>query len=91
VLPSLLRVKWSPSRVCLEGVELPLAEEQSIAVRSTVVPPPPGAAVAPNPGSDVSGDSWMVARFAGGSSAGRVGVVPAAELRAAYDCRVVVR
>ena len=78
----LARVRWSPSRACLEAVEL---RTQDMTVSAgTPAPSQFGTAW------DAPVESWAVVRFAGGGAAGggRVVVIPGAELRQALDCKL---
>jgi hypothetical protein len=70
------RVRWGSARVCLEAVE----------TRSVDMTIPSGSS--PTYGSpwDQPAESWVVARFAGGATAGRVVVLPGAELHQAIEC-----
>ncbi len=74
----LARVRWSDQRVCLEGVEVRAADVSGAAPSTSQY------------GSvwDQALETWVVARFAGGASAGRVLVVPGAELRQPLDCAI---
>jgi hypothetical protein len=76
----LARVRWSPTRVCLEGVELRAAD--------TTVPPPSSSPLGSQYGTawDQPLETWVVARYAGGASAGRVVVTTGAELHQALEC-----
>ncbi len=72
----LARVRWSPARVCLEAVEL---RAQDTAVTSQ------GSSQFGSPW-DQALETWVVARYAGGASAGRVVVTTGAELHQALEC-----
>lgn len=74
--PMLARVRWSPARVCLEAVELRAPD--------TTVPAPSTSQF----GSawDQPLETWIVARYAGGASAGRIAVTAGAELRQPLEC-----
>ena len=75
----LARVRWSPSRVCLEAVEL---RSQDTAASSGGASSPSGTPL------DQPVESWVVARFAGGAAAGRVVVVAGAEQRQRLECKL---
>jgi hypothetical protein len=77
----LARVRWSPARACLEAVEL----------RTQDVTVAPGGGAQPSQWGtawDAPVESWAVVRFAGGASAGRVVVIPGAELRQSLECKL---
>jgi len=81
----LARLRWSPARACLEAVEV-RTQDMAISTGSAASP-----SANPSPwGTAWDGpvESWMVARFAGGSSAGRVVVIPGGELRQPAECRL---
>ena len=75
----LARVRWSTARVCLEAVELRTQDWGGASGSSTG-----------QFGSvwDQPVESWVVARFAGGSSAGRVVVVAGGEARQPLECKL---
>ena len=75
----LARVRWSATRVCLEAVEL---RTQDLFVSAGASPSQFGTAW------DGPVESWAVARFAGGPSAGRVVVLPGAEARQTLECKL---
>jgi hypothetical protein len=75
--PMLARVKWSPARVCLEAVEVRVADTGD---GSTTSGSPFGSVW------DAPLETWLVARFAGGPAAARVLVVHGGELRQPFDC-----
>jgi hypothetical protein len=72
----LARVRWSPTRVCLEAVEL-RAQDTTVTSQSSSQFGSPW---------DQPLETWVVARFAGGASAGRVVVTAGAELHQALEC-----
>jgi hypothetical protein len=74
--PMLARVRWSTARVCLEGVEL-RAPDTTVSTPSTSQF---GSAW------DQPLETWIVARYAGGASAGRIAVTAGAELRQPLEC-----
>jgi hypothetical protein len=75
----LARVRWSPARVCLEAVELRTQDWGSSSASSTG---PYGSVW------DQPVESWVVARFTTGVSAGRVVIVAGAEARQPLECRL---
>jgi hypothetical protein len=75
----LARLRWSATRACLEAVEL---RTEDLAVAST------GPASQWGTAWDSQVESWVVAQFAGGSVAGRVVVIPGAELRQPLECKL---
>jgi hypothetical protein len=72
-LPMLARVKWSPSRVCLEGFEVKLPD---VSVRA------PGASAS----EPLKVASWLVAR---GNAFARVAVADGVEWRQPLECTLV--
>ena len=74
----LARVRWSATRVCLEAVELRTEDVGSSGMSGAPFGSP----------WDIPAESWAVARFAGGESAGRVVVLPGAELRQPLECKL---
>jgi hypothetical protein len=80
----LARVRWNAARVCLEAIEL-RADDMNVAARGNAMGPMMGRFVPGSPG-DGPVENWVVARFATTASAGRVGVVPGAEVRQAMAC-----
>jgi hypothetical protein len=78
----LVRLKWSPARACLEGVEL---RTQDMSVGS---PGGPGSPSAWGTAWDAPVESWVVARFARDVVAGRVVVIAGAELRQPLECKL---
>lgn len=84
--PMVARVKWSATRACLEAVELRAEDIQMVAT---------GAGVSPGMGLgrrwqpmpwEGPVENWVVAKLAGGASAGRVGVIPGIEIRQPLTC-----
>jgi hypothetical protein len=76
--PMLARVRWNASRVCLEAVE--------VRVQDTTVA---GATESPfGTPWDSPVEAWVVARFAGGATAGRVIVVAGGEMRQPLECTI---
>jgi hypothetical protein len=73
------RVRWSPTRVCLEAVEL---RTQDLFVPGGNTPSQFGTAW------DAPVESWAVARFVGGGAAGRVVMLPGAEVRQPLECKL---
>jgi hypothetical protein len=80
----LARVRWSPARACLEAVEV---RTEDMPVASPGGGPPVQTS---QWGSawDAPVESWVVARFAGGASAGRVVVIAGGELRQSLECKL---
>jgi hypothetical protein len=79
----LARVKWSTSRVCLEAVELRLADkEQRIAVSGQ------NRARVDYEASffEATLEPWLVARFTGTPAAARVAIAPGIEMRQLMVC-----
>jgi hypothetical protein len=72
----LARVRWSPARVCLEAVELRAADTTPTSQGTS----PFGSAW------DQALETWVVARYAGGPSAGRVVVTAGAEIHQPLSC-----
>ena len=73
----LARLRWSPTRACLEGVELRTDDTAIVS-----------GATDPSMAWAGSAESWVVAQFAGGAAAGRVVVLPGGELREPLECRL---
>lgn len=78
--PSFARVRWSQTRVCVEAIEVRVADVKTIARevssdRTTWTSP-----------RDV--ESWVIARFTGAPSASRVAVSVGSEVRNALECTV---
>jgi hypothetical protein len=86
--PMVARVKWSAARVCLEAVEL---RAEDIQMMATGAPGaiggigPMGRRWQPMPWEGPV-ENWVVAKFAGGTSAGRVGIIPGIEIRQQLTC-----
>jgi hypothetical protein len=76
--PMLARVRWSASRVCLEGVELRTQDLSVAGAQPSQWGTPWDSPV----------ESWAVARFAGGAAAGRVVVVPGGEIHQPVECKL---
>jgi hypothetical protein len=74
------RVKWSATRVCLEAVEVRTPDVKVTAMQRG---DDPNEKTYSTP---VTVETWAVARFAGGASAVRVGVVPGVEWRQGMSC-----
>jgi hypothetical protein len=75
----LARLRWSPTRVCIEAVEL---RTEDMAVPSAGPTSPWGTPW------DAPVESWVVVRFAGGTQAGRVVVFAGGELRQPLECKL---
>ena len=75
---SLIRVRWTTTRVCLEAVEarLPISKIRTQQKSSDA------AAVA----VDVDAQTWLVARFTGTPSATRASIMLGSEMRQPFDC-----
>ena len=78
--PSFARVRWSQARVCVEAIEVRVADLKTTARevasdRTTSASP-----------RDV--ESWVIARFTGAPSASRVGVSAGSEVHHALECTV---
>ena len=84
--PMAARVRWSTTRVCLEAVEL---RAEDIQMTTTGAPGggigPGGRRWQPMPWEGPV-ENWVVAKFAGGASAGRVGIIPGIEIRQPLTC-----
>ncbi len=84
--PMVARVRWSATRVCLEAVEL---RAEDIQMTTTGAPGggigPGGRRWQPMPWEGPV-ENWVVARFAGAASAGRVGIIPGIEIRQPLTC-----
>jgi hypothetical protein len=83
--PMLARVRWNATRVCLEGIEV---RQQDVWNGSST---PMAMPTAPSPwGSawDSPVETWVVARFAGGTVAGRAGILQGAETRESLECKL---
>jgi len=76
----LARVKWSAARVCLEGLEIRTPDVKATVMQRDGESPSYAQAITP--------ESWLVARFAGGSSAMRAGIGPGVEWRQALSCTI---
>jgi hypothetical protein len=78
----LARVRWSPARVCLEGVEL-RAQDMTVVQPANVMGPAGWGTPWDSPV-----ESWVVARFTGTAASGRVVVVPGGEVRQPLECKL---
>jgi hypothetical protein len=81
--PMLARVRWSTARVCLEAVEV----RQQDGYYGNANP----MAAMGNPfGSpwDSQAETWVVARFAGGTAAGRSSILQGGEMRESMECKL---
>jgi hypothetical protein len=79
--PMLLRVRWGASRVCLEAVE---GRVQDAAIAAAPASPPSQWGTP----RDSPVEAWVVARFAGGATAGLVAVVAGGEMHQSLECRL---
>lgn len=77
------RVRWSTTRVCLEAVEVRSPDAHVNVTMRGDSPNEKTSSIA------VDVETWTVARFAGGATAGRVGVVPGIEWRQGMSCTLV--
>ncbi len=85
--PMFARVRWSVTRVCLEALEVRVADSDvKVAVigdrraRRERTPQSPAAPI------DAQIETWMILRFAGVPEGARVSLVPGAELRQSMAC-----
>jgi hypothetical protein len=90
--PMLARVRWSAQRVCIEAVEL-RSEDVNVSAAGALTPVARDAVdgvrgIGPQAMWDAPVENWILARFAGGTSAGRVGVLAGAEVRQAMECKL---
>ena len=82
--PMFARVRWSVARVCLEGIELRVADtEAKVSIRGARTPNGQFEALPPE---DATLETWLVARFTGAPAAARLSIVPGFELRQAMLC-----
>jgi photosystem II stability/assembly factor-like uncharacterized protein len=80
--PMFARVRWSAQRVCLEALEVRLADtDTNVLFRSKTGGR--GEAVAPQ---EASLETWLVARFTGTPGAARTSIVPGLETRQPMTC-----
>jgi len=80
--PMFARVRWSAQRVCLEALEVRLADiDTQVLVRSKTG----GKSEAVTP-QDAALETWLVARFAGTPAAARTSIIPGVEMRQPMTC-----
>ena len=78
--PSFARVRWSQARVCVEGIEVRVAD-----LKTTAREVSSEGTTSASP-RDV--ESWVIARFTGTPSASRVGVTAGNDVHHALECAV---
>lgn len=82
--PFFARVRWTASHVCLEAIEVRVADVKVLAKEVNM----DGAAARVAP-VELDAESWVVARFTGTPAAERLAVTPGVESRQALECALL--